>query len=536
MGQRTIRISFDRMRSPKPSSLPHPKARFYHSIRFRLTAWYAFMLMLILLVVGVALARMLAQTLEDDLEERLEVAATAVFKQAERSMRTSDTAADPVGDISPQPTNVGSILVAGTWAEIYGPRGNHLSSSGNPPNGRPAVDPVELGQSGSSLTTHRFSTDGTGMQAVILYPGGAEQGRQRTIGAVMVGESREPMERTLNVVNRTLRIAGLAGLVVAIGLGWLLAGRALAPVERITRSALEIERRQDLATVPERRLEVPPTGDELAHLAAAFNSMLDRIETAFGAQRRFVADASHELRTPLTAIRGNIDVLLRHLHSGRPLPEDELTEALTDIRRESARMNRLVEDLLLLARSDIAEIARSVQREPVRLDLIAQEAFRTGESLRSDQQLILRADQPVMLEGDRDRLTQVILILLDNALRHTPNDGRVSLAVETGWNEGTHTTMARLTVSDTGEGIPPEHQPHLFERFYRVEGSRSRFGGGSGLGLSIAQALVVAHGGQIEIHSEPGRGAAFTVWLPLPTPEAASHAHGRRVEPQPAVH
>ena len=310
-----------------------------------------------------------------------------------------------------------------------------------------------------------------------------------------------------------LIVLSLAGLALAIVGGWLLAGRALRPVDRVTATAAAIAAGDGSAASLATRLTVPASRDEIARLAATFNAMLDRLEASFRAQQRFVADASHELRTPLTAIRGNVEVLARQIAalgsapSGTPRDGD-FQAALDDIQRESARMGRLLDELLFLAREDATVIA-NYRIGSVRLDEVARDAGRTAAALATGQAVDVIAPAPVTVEGDADRLHQLILILLDNGLRHTAPGGRVTVAV---------TPLAagsvRLTVDDDGEGIAPEHLPHLFDRFYRADGARGRDTGGTGLGLAIARAIARAHGGEIAVDSRPGDGSHFSIDLP----------------------
>jgi signal transduction histidine kinase len=281
-------------------------------------------------------------------------------------------------------------------------------------------------------------------------------------------------------------------------------------VDEMTAAATRIATTERTSTSLTTRLVVPHTEDEIARLAATFNAMLDRLQAAFETQRRFIADASHELRTPLTAIRGNVDVVLRQSarSTGDRLPAETL-DALEDVRRESERMGRLLGDLLLLARSDAAAAPAGAAAEPVRLDLLAQEVVRTARGLATGQYLEVFAPSPVSITGDADRLRQLLLALLENALRHTPSGGQivVEVAVEP-------TGMAVVTVTDTGEGIRESDLPHVFERFYRADGARARSTGGTGLGLAIAKAIAEAHGGTIGVTSRPDAGATFAVRLP----------------------
>jgi signal transduction histidine kinase len=337
-----------------------------------------------------------------------------------------------------------------------------------------------------------------------------------------------------------LLVTSALGLALALAGGWVLAGRALRPVDRVTAAAAAIATGDGTATSLSSRLQVPPTNDELSRLSATFNAMLDRLQASFRAQERFVGDASHELRTPLTAIRGNVDVLLRQVRlDGRHLDPADLTTALDDIHRESDRMRRLVEDLLLLARADAdagsdPDKTAPIRRELVRLDEIASEAVRSAEALASGQVLELEAPRGVEVDGDSDRLHQLVMILLDNAIRHTPSGGTIRVAVA-----ATPDGQARIAVRDEGEGIAPEHLPHVFERFYRADGARGRSSGGTGLGLAIAKAICRAHSGDISVTSAPDQGATFLVTLPggrltdadeptsLQHAEAADDGHAR---------
>ncbi|HEY8487613.1 MAG TPA: HAMP domain-containing sensor histidine kinase [Thermaerobacter sp.] len=290
---------------------------------------------------------------------------------------------------------------------------------------------------------------------------------------------------------------GALGLVVA-GVGsWAVAGSALRPVARLTETARAIAASRDLS----RRVQAAGR-DELAMLAATFNEMLDSIEAAYRLQQRFVADASHELRAPLTAILGNLDLLRR-----RPdLPPEEQAQALAEARNEAERLSRLVADLLSLARAD-AGVPLAIK--PVDVDVVVLEAFQEARRLAKGQELVLEPLEPVRIRGDADRIKQLLLILLDNAIKYTPAGGRIVLGLEAAGDGG-----AVLTVADTGVGIPPADLPHVFERFYRADPARSRDPGGTGLGLPIARWIVEQHGGSIDIASTPGRGTTVTVRLP----------------------
>jgi signal transduction histidine kinase len=214
-------------------------------------------------------------------------------------------------------------------------------------------------------------------------------------------------------------------------------------------------------------------------------------------------------------VRGNVDVLLRQLGSGRTVEAEHIVEDLRVVQRESGRMSRLIEDLLTLARTDVASLGELLKPETTRLDELAREAFQIGRQLSTGQNMRLDVPEPVELVADKDRLVQVMIILLENAIRYTPAEGSITLKVDRVVDRESLASCARIVVTDTGNGIAAEHIPHLFERFYRVEKARSRQLGGTGLGLSIALAVARAHSGWIDVDSEPGKGTTFTVWLPF---------------------
>jgi signal transduction histidine kinase len=264
--------------------------------------------------------------------------------------------------------------------------------------------------------------------------------------------------------------------------------------------------------------------DELATLATTFNTMLTSLEELYYQQQRFVADASHELRAPITSIRCNLDLLAK----APDLPPVEAQAALADARTEVDRMGRLVSDLLTLAHVDALTRTKasidndykkvSTYKQQVDLDSLLLEVFRqyqlveeldNHDTHRQGPRLLLQHTTPARVYGDADQLKQVLVALLDNALKYTPYEGRVSLSLTT------LASQAIVKVSDTGIGIAPDDLPHIFERFYRADRARSRERGGSGLGLAIVQSIVQEHQGTIEVESTLGKGSIFTVTLPI---------------------
>ncbi|MFI7597439.1 sensor histidine kinase [Actinoplanes sp. NPDC049681] len=309
---------------------------------------------------------------------------------------------------------------------------------------------------------------------------------------VLVAESLDTVDDgTEAVVVALLFGMPLLTLVVAVAT-FLFVGRTLRPVEAMTRRASTIT-----ATNLHARLPVPAAEDEIAALAATMNTMLNRIETASSAQRRFVADASHELRSPLATIHANADLL-----AAAGLPEAP-AQSVARIHRESARMAKLVDDLLLLARVD--DDALRLRRDEVDLDDLVY-AERERVALERPDLRIHGEVQPVRVVGDADRLHRVLRNLVDNAMRHARHS--VTIRLENFGGQG------EIVVGNDGPAIAPQDRDRIFDRFVRLDGSRSRHDGGAGLGLSIAQDIVVAHGGTLTV-DDLAEGAALRLRLPL---------------------
>jgi heavy metal sensor kinase len=322
---------------------------------------------------------------------------------------------------------------------------------------------------------------------------------------IRLGYSLNSFQKT---TRRTLILLGVAiPLALLLGSygGLLLANQALRPVDRMTRAAEHIAAGDLSERVPE-----PARMDELGRLAATFNDMISRLQAAFERQKQFTSDASHELRTPLAVMRGDIEITLRRERSS-----EEYKRALTSNLEEIMRLSRLVEDLLTLARGDTGRI--ELRCEPVDLnDLCRRMAeYITPLADNRDQTLTYgpppgAETAPVMVSADVLRVKQLLLNLLDNAIKYTPLRGRVALRLKT------EDKIAVITVADTGRGIPPEDLPHIFERFFRRSAKTAdRTAAGFGLGLSIVKWIVDSHGGRIEAKSEVGKGTEFTVRLPL---------------------
>jgi heavy metal sensor kinase len=321
----------------------------------------------------------------------------------------------------------------------------------------------------------------------------------RVVNLFQVGMSQESLYLAQRRFILVMASVFPIGLLLAGGGGWLLARRALRPVDQMVDTTRRISA-EHLA----RRLETTGANDELDRLARTLNEMLERLDGAFNDMRRFSADASHELQTPLTILKGEIEVALRTARTA-----EEYQRILQSALEEINRIARLVEGLLLLARAD-AGVLRMDSR-PVDLEQLLEGVYRQISILAEPRSVRLRiaSVQPLTVQGDPDLLRRLLLNLVDNGMKYTPPGGEVALSLE---SDG---ARALLRVTDTGIGLSPEEQTQIFKRFYRSAEARSGGEGGAGLGLCIARSIAEAHGGKIEVESTPGRGSTFTVLLPL---------------------
>jgi two-component system heavy metal sensor histidine kinase CusS len=321
-------------------------------------------------------------------------------------------------------------------------------------------------------------------------------GRQGYV--VMLLAPLEAVTQELQEVRSILLSAGPAALLLSAGLAYWLARKALAPVDKIRRATDAIT-----ADQLHQRLAVVNPHDELGLLTQTVNAMIARLEGSFAEIRRFTADASHELRTPLTVLRTEVEVAL-----SKALTVAEHQQQLANVLEELVRMSRLTDQLLLISRRDAG--VEQLDTGPLDLYSLLAGVVEAMHPLADAKQVRLRIDGtgPVQVAGDEGSLRQVFINLLDNAFKYTPAGGTVTVRVRE------RNASATVAVEDTGIGIPPEHLPRVFDRFYRVDKARTRAEGGTGLGLSIAQSIVNAHGGTIRISSSPSQGTVCTVTLP----------------------
>jgi heavy metal sensor kinase len=455
------------------------------SIRFRLTAWYTGVLAATLALTGVAawfgIRAAIHDTVDDDLRARAGEVRERVMKEvASPAFRGYEA---EIEDFLEE--------AGGAQLRITGPTGATLCDS---TQGRgwpaPPPDPARLRESGATRTVWLHHHLPLRRIAAPIRAG----------GGLLVLELATPIDEyyeMLSAFGLTAWLAAPVLLALASLGGWWMSGRALAPVDRITRTAASIGAR-NLGE----RLPLSGSGDELDRLSGTLNAMLARLDCAFRRVTQFTADASHELRTPVSILRTTAELAL-----SKPRANAEYVKALEGVLRESERATGLIEDLMTLARADAG--ATPLEREPLELSGLlhdlAEESRVLADAARVRLSTHLPPDCP--FAGDPQALRRLFLILLDNAVKYTPAGGEVHLTLSR------TADAAVVEVRDTGAGIAPEDLPHIFERFYRAAKDRSRSTGGAGLGLSIAQWIAARHNGKIETESELGRGSVFRVTL-----------------------
>jgi len=459
--------------------------RFTKSIKFRLTLWYLVILCVLLLLFAAMAYLMMSRSLYQSLDDSLRLGAT----ELENSLEVEDGS---IGFKHDGQSNFGVQSIE--LMLLYDTRGFLVQDWGLRVNIPQISTLLEQAVAGRSLFASSRTVNG---QKIRLYAAPLKEDSVMH-GIVVVGRTTAQIEEVLGRLRDILILTVLVAVVLAGGGGLFLASRAFKPVERITRTAQEIGE-SDLS----RRINVY-SEDELGRLATALNQMIARLEMAFTRQRQFTADASHELRTPLAVIQAESTLSLR-----KERKEIDYRRSLELISREVTHMSALVDELLFLARSDSGK--EQLNLEAVNLKELLTELASGTEVLCQEKgfQFKLGLLENLVVKGDKVKLKQLFFNLLDNAIRYTRSGGIVSVSlVRKGEN-------AVVAIRDSGIGIPKEHIPHIFERFYRVDKARSRAEGGVGLGLSICQHVAEVHGGSIKVESQVGQGSTFSVFLPI---------------------
>jgi heavy metal sensor kinase len=466
------------------------------SIRFRLIMWYAGLLTGVFLLFGVALYQVLRSYLESSLAQTL-------FRRSDQIAGLLLAGLDKTGDhyVADQIATRYAPENYERFIRVTRPDGGVLYASGRTASFDPSgLRPLAANEVKHDFVRKALLSDGNLLLVTVkVFQSGA--------GQRFLVESGGPMARIETILSHFLfsLLLGVPVLVlVAVGGGLFLVGRALGPVVKIAQSAEEIT----LSDLNE-RLPLTQTGDELEHLSLALNRMIGRLSEAFEQNRRFLADASHELRTPLAALRGEMESLVEQTAA---LPE--LSDRAGSALEEVDRLSKIVDALFAISRLDAGE----AQQEWARFDLAPLAASTTEQmSLLAEDKGVTVAcnvQDHVNVEGDRARIKQVVVNLLDNAIKYTPVGGSIRLDVHA------REDKAVLEVADTGIGIPAGALPHIFERFFRVDKARSRDAGGAGLGLAIVKSICTAHGGRVCVESCECQGSRFTVELPLARPPA----------------
>jgi len=456
------------------------------SIRFKIVFWYTLILAVVLSAFSVLVYINLRRNLYEDIDEMLELKAEGVASSIETYWATEkEDAAGPgaSAEAFSKVDNINFLRIARRWVnerpdepklagifvDIIGPHGDLVASSRQDPGKR--AQPLRS-------YTKRIVENGR-----LAY---------RVRVSTTLDAAELPLSKLRFVFLMFLPLTALLSMVA----GFLLARLILIPLKHIIAGTRAVT-----AENLKHRIKLPDTRDEIRELADNFNSMLDKLDVSFSSQQQLLQDISHELRTPLTILKGEMELALKRARSA-----EEYTATLQSGLEEIDRISRIVENLLVLSRFDNREVSLHLQQ--VRLDELLAGIIDDLRLLAEKNEIRIELSaSPVQVAADELHLRRVFLNLIDNALKYTPPGGVIRISVSAGRG------LALVRVADSGTGIPAENLPFIFDRFYRVDKSRSPEG--FGLGLSIARSIIEAHSGRIEVESAPGSGSAFTVALPI---------------------
>ena len=461
------------------------------SIRVRLTLWYGSALALILVLFAVSLYLVMSRALREQVDASLDEAAAVAIRTLGEHRFGPFLIFEDLSQDFPE------IALLDKFFQIFGPAGQVTIQSAN----------IQSREIPLSQPSFRASLEGHSTFESVQFENGVplrllsvpiRQG-DRLVNILRVGTSLQSTNRMLHRLLVGLYIASPLALLVSLGGGWFLAGRALRPVHAITKAAQRIA-----AGDWTQRIRTPHSNDEIGQLASTFNDMIGRLEVSFRQIRQFSADASHELRTPLTITKGETELALR-----RPRQAEDYRVVLESNLEEIDRMSRIVDELLFLSRADLGEI--KLKMVPVQLDDLVREIQQQAQVLGEERhiQTVLEVVEPVVVQGDDLRLRELLLNLLDNAVKYSQKGQTVELSLTVSGGQG------KLVIRDHGIGIAPEDQERVFDRFYRTDEARAHAAKGTGLGLSICKWIVEVHHGTIEMKSTTQGGSCFTVCLPL---------------------
>lgn len=461
-------------------------------IRWRLTLWFSLILLCILTIAGIIGHTFLQSHLVSDIDDDLKVNSAKIHGTLH-----GNEVPEPVDyevihpDLSDVPIN--EFASPGVYIQLIDRNRNIIAKSDNLGDQELPFDEslIENGFSGSVDIATVSVDEGADLRIMVspLFI-------QNETLLLEVGESLQHVDSVMSQLRWGFYISLLAALILAIVSGAVLAQRALAPVKKITATAESIGESSDLG----RKVGYTGPMDEVGHLAATFDNMIEQLDKLFQSQKNFIADASHDLRSPLTVLQGNLDLLKRDMS------DESKEESLTAMRKEIERMNGIVNDLLLLAE---VESDKLNMEELVSLNSVMQEVMESFRLLSPQKNIVEGRTEDVRVKGNGHRLNQMLSNLVSNAVKHTSEDCTIMISL---FRDG---EWAKIEVADNGEGIASEHIPHLFDRFYRVNQARSRDSGSTGLGLAIVKEIAHRHGGTVTVESSPGNGSVFTVWLKI---------------------
>jgi signal transduction histidine kinase len=530
----SLPLATESSHAPPVSTRSRPRLLSPRSLRAQLALWHGGLLALTLLLLAAFTYVLLRQFLNHSADTALEDYAEKTTKDIAATLYQYETVHPGPSlphDLEERFIDNTDLQSWGRYVQVVDPRGQMVAHSDALRTYRMPDNPdIRL----QALTTGKPVLSDVPTLGLRMVTTPVQMGN-RIPYLVQVGAAVEGVEAALQRASAILLILTPSVFLVALLGGWMLVGRSLKPVDEMTRAALTIESKHlNMRLVP------PRTDNEIGRLASALNEMIARLDKSFRQIERFSADASHELKTPLTTIRGEAEVALMS-----DLTPQEVRRTFQSIIEETERLSSIVNNLLLLSRADADQVR--LKQEPVALDEVAMAAYEPMERLARRKNITLDIDRmdEVHIHGDSLWLQQLITNLLHNAIHYTPEGGQVVLSLSSeealpGERESAGTEIpekegrspkaerrtrgetvaasapqAVLRVRDTGPGIPSEHLPHIFDRFYRVDAGRSRDQGGSGLGLNIAHWIAESHGGHITVTSEVGKGTTFTVHLPL---------------------
>ncbi len=464
------------------------------SVRARLTLFWVAVLAIALVVIGgliyILLARALYSRIDDNLGAVVQITTTSLTNDLAEGQDVEDAARSTAAELSSRQQML-AIYDGNGRLLAEGGRDEDLDVRLPPLDSVPSDDSLLLtvNEAGDEDDRHRLA-----IRRVSIPPSGTEY-------VIVAGSSLEPTDEELGSLREVLAYVVPIALILAGAGGWFLARQSLAPVAAMADRARRIGA-EDLTA----RLPVANSRDELGRLAETFNDLLGRVEASLIQQRQFMADASHELRTPVATSRTAAAVALQQPHR----PEQEYRDTLAIIEQQTARLSRIVEDMFTLARADAGSYP--IRRTEMYLDEVVDEAVRAARVIAATRSVAvdLTAIDSARFTGDEDLIRRLIGNLLDNAIRHAPPDTTVAVTVDR------DPVGYAITVSDRGEGIAPEAQPHIFERFYRADAARTTRDGGAGLGLALARWIARAHGGDVTLVRSSHDGTTFRAALSQP--------------------